>query len=91
MVSFSLRDFIISDIIAPAFALRSLSVILLTKSIVDLQKLAQTCSLLAHKIGALKYDALEITCDEAGLLPNNRKNTHGKMISVNLIDFQYMN
>lgn len=49
------------------------------------EKTAQTCSLLAQKIGTLKYGALEIIYDIADLLPNNRQNGHEKIISVNLI------
>lgn len=45
MVSFSRKDFIISDIFAPAFALRSLSVIFAQEVDVVLRKIAQTCSL----------------------------------------------
>lgn len=51
------------------------------------KKLALTCVLLAQKIDALKYGTVEITCGIAGLLPNNWKNMHGKIISVYLIHF----
>lgn len=45
MVSLSRKDFIMSYIFAPAFALRSLSVISAQEVDVVLRKIAQTCSL----------------------------------------------